>query len=70
MSGGAADWDAVIADLNRRMLASLLIPPFQMGPEPLRCPACGRTRMACVQFYGHDRQHDEDIRSRLREGDS
>jgi hypothetical protein len=64
----SADVDAVIADLSRRMLASLLIPPFRLGPEPLRCPACGRTRMACVQFYGHDRVHDEEIRRCLREG--
>jgi hypothetical protein len=64
----SADVDTVIADLNRRMLSSLLVVPMQMGPEPLRCPACGRTRMACVQFYGHDRVHDEDIRRCLREG--
>jgi hypothetical protein len=69
VSDSATDADAVIADLNARMTASLLILPMQLGPEPLICPACGRTRMACVQFYGHDRQHDEDIRRCLREGD-
>lgn len=58
-------FNAAVADLNRRMLSSLALPPHQIGPEPLRCPACGRTRMACVQFYGRDRVHDEEIRAAL-----
>ena len=64
----SADVDAVIADLSRRMLASLLMLPMQMAPAPLMCPVCGTTRDACLRFYGHDRQHDEDIRRCLREG--
>lgn len=69
VSDSATDFDAVIADLSARMLAAILMPPFHLGPEPLRCPACGRTRQACVQFYGCDRQHDADIRRCLSEGD-
>jgi hypothetical protein len=57
--------DELIASLNRRMLAAIAMPPFQLAPEPLRCPACGRTRSACVAFYGYDRVHDEDIRAQL-----
>lgn len=68
MSDSATDVDAVIADLSRRMLASLLILPMQMAPAPLMCPVCGTTRDACLRFYGHDRQHDEDIRRCLSEG--
>jgi hypothetical protein len=60
------EFDAAIATLNRRMLSSLLVLPHTLGPEPLRCPACGRTRLACVQFYGrHDPVHDEEIRAAL-----
>src|ERR1035441_7087411 len=40
----SADVDAVIADLNARMTASLLILPMQLGPEPLICPAYGERR--------------------------
>lgn len=70
MGAGAVsgdETDAIIANLNARMVSALLMPPFQLGPEPLRCPVCGRTRMGCLQFYGRDQQHDEEIRSRLRE---
>lgn len=65
MSESGEQFRAVVADLNRRMLAALALPPHQIGPEPLRCPACGRTRMACVAFYGRDRVHDEEIRAAL-----
>jgi hypothetical protein len=47
------------------MLAVRSMLPFTLGPEPLRCPVCERTRLACVQFYGHDPVHEEEIRARL-----
>lgn len=65
MSETEEQFVAAIADLNRRMLSALMMPPHQLGPEPLRCPACGKTRMACVAFYGHDVVHDEEIRAAL-----
>lgn len=52
--------------LSERMLASILLPPFTLAPEPLRCPACGRTRLACVQFHGRDQVHEAEIRAALR----
>lgn len=58
-------WNDAIADLSERMLSAILMLPPQIGPEPLRCPVCGRTRLACVQFYGHDPVHEQDIRDTL-----
>ena len=55
----------VIEWLNERMLASLLLPPFTLAPEPLMCPVCGTTRDACLRRYGRDRVHEEQIRAEL-----
>ena len=57
----------VIGQLNERLLAALKLPMPTFGPEPLRCPACGRTRLGCVQFYGRDRVHEAEIRARLNQ---
>jgi hypothetical protein len=59
------DPGAFIADLNRQMLAAVALPPPALGPEPLRCPVCGTTRLACVQFWGRDEQHERDILAAL-----
>lgn len=60
-------WEDVIRYLNARILASLALPPPSLGPEPLTCPVCGTTRLACVQFYGRDPVHEEQVRARLDE---
>lgn len=61
----AAGFNDYIENLNARMMAAIIMPPFRLGPAPLRCPACDRTRLACLQFYGRDRVHEEEIRARL-----
>jgi hypothetical protein len=54
-----------VTDLNRRMLATFGIPPFSLGPEPLRCPADGWTRDRCLAAWGRDPAHEEAIRESL-----
>jgi hypothetical protein len=51
---------------ERQYAALFAVPAFSLGPEPLRCPACGMTWQACRQLWGRDPVHDQQIRDALR----
>jgi hypothetical protein len=60
------DVRATVRELERQCLAAFGVPPAIIGPEPARCPACGMTRLNCMQFWGNDPDHQRDIESAVR----
>jgi hypothetical protein len=46
--------------------SSFGVPPPAIGPDPLRCPACGMTRRRCLQVFGRGGQHEFVIIEALR----
>jgi hypothetical protein len=56
---------AVIAYLDRQMLAARMILPPRVGPEPVPCPVCGMGRLACAMVFGRHRADEIEAREYL-----
>lgn len=59
-------YEDTIESIERQIISTFMLLPPAVAPPPLMCPVCHRTRLACVQFYGRDPEHERMILAHFR----
>lgn len=62
------DIQEFIREQERQVLSLFSVPPMDVGPcdKVVYCPVDGLPRARCLVIWGHDPQHEGDIRAALR----